>query len=48
MNKQAPCKTVFFLKENGNYMNRASKMEGLSFKKKCYVDRRWIIKKNVS
>ena len=33
MNKQALCKTVFFLKEKGNYMNRASKMEEFSFKK---------------
>ena len=48
MNKQALCKTVFFLKEKGQYMNRASKMVGLSFKKKWYLDRKWIIRKNVS
>ena len=33
MNKQALRKTVFFLKEKGNYMNRACKMGGLSYRK---------------
>ena len=48
MNKQALRKTGFFLKGKGNYMNRTSQLESwwLCFKKKYYLERKWIIRKN--
>ena len=47
MNKQSLRKTVLFLKGKGNYMNRTSKMVTLFREKKYYLERKWIIRKNV-